>query len=86
MFKIQGSAGALRSCHVMKVLGRILDRRKRKRVEMEIGEEQQGFRKGRGKTDGMFILRQLVGKRLRCKVRWHWDLWIWRRLTTLSRE
>ena len=40
--------------HVMKVLERILDRRTRKWVEMEIGEEQQGFREGRGMTDGMF--------------------------------
>ena len=48
----------------MKVLERILDGRIRKRVEMEIGEEQQGFRKGRGMTDGMFALRQLVEKRL----------------------
>ena len=31
---------------------------------MEIGEEQQWFRKGRGMTDGMFMLRQLVEKRL----------------------
>ena len=31
---------------------------------MEIGEEQQGFRKGRGMMDGMFTLRQLVQKRL----------------------
>ena len=27
-------------------------------------EEQQGFRKGRGKTDGMVVLRQLLDKRL----------------------
>ena len=46
--------------HVKKVLERILDGRIRKSVEMEIGEEQQGFRKGRGTTDGMFTLRQLV--------------------------
>ena len=26
----------------------------RKRVEQEFGEEQQGFRKGKGTTDGMF--------------------------------
>ena len=42
--------------HVMKVLERILDRRIRKSVEMEIGEEQQGFTKGRGMTDGMSTL------------------------------
>ena len=35
----------------------------RKRVEIEIGEEQQSFRKGTGMTDGMFVLRQLVEKR-----------------------
>jgi len=33
------------------------------RVEIEIKEEQQGFRKGRG-TDGLFALRQLVEKEL----------------------
>ena len=31
---------------------------------MEFGEEQQGFRNGRGRPDGMFLLRQLVEKRL----------------------
>uniref|UniRef100_A0A8C4QF08 Reverse transcriptase domain-containing protein n=1 Tax=Eptatretus burgeri TaxID=7764 RepID=A0A8C4QF08_EPTBU len=48
----------------MKLLERILDGRIKKSVEMEIGEEQQGFRNGRGTTDGMFPLRQLVEKRL----------------------
>ena len=38
--------------------------RLRERVEPELGEEQLGFRKGRGTTDGMFSLRQLVEKRL----------------------
>jgi len=42
--------------YVMKVLERILDWSIRKRVEMEIREEQQGFRKGRGMTDGMLTL------------------------------
>ena len=36
----------------------------RERVEPEFGEEQLGFRKGRGTTDGIFSLRQLVEKRL----------------------
>ena len=36
----------------------------RKKVEQELGEEQQGLRKGRGTTDGMFALRQMVQKRL----------------------
>ena len=48
----------------MKLLERILDKRLRERVEPELGEEQLGFRKGRGTTDGMFSLRQLVEKRL----------------------
>ena len=39
----------------------------RERVEPELGEEQLGFRKGRGTTDGMFSLRQLVEKRLEKK-------------------
>ena len=46
------------------MLERILDRRTRKRVEMEIGQEQQGVREGRGTMDGMFVLRQPVEKRL----------------------
>ena len=48
----------------MKLLERILDKRLRERVEQELGEEQLGFRRGRGTTDGMFSLRQLVEKRL----------------------
>ena len=43
--------------HIMKLLERILDKRLRERVEHELGEEQQGFRKGRGTTAGMFSLR-----------------------------
>ena len=50
--------------HVMKVLEMILDGKIMKSVEMEIGEEQQWFNKGRGMTDGKFTLNQLVEKRL----------------------
>ena len=42
----------------------MLDGRIRKKIECEIGEEQQGFRKGRGTTDGLFTLRQFVEKKL----------------------
>ena len=34
------------------------------RQEGDFGEEQQGFRKGRGTADGMYVLRQMVEKRL----------------------
>ena len=50
--------------HIMKLLERILDKRLRERVEQELGEEQLGFRRGLGTTDGMFSLRQQVEKRL----------------------
>ena len=46
--------------HVMKVLERILDGRMRKRVEMEIGEEQQGF-ESFGGDDGWTIHAETAG-------------------------
>ena len=49
---------------VLKLLERVLDGRIRKKIECEIGEEQQGFRKGRGTTDGFFTPRQFVEKKL----------------------
>ena len=49
---------------VLKLLERVLDARIRRRVECDFGEEQQGFRKGRGRADGMYVLRQMVEKRL----------------------
>ena len=49
---------------IMKLQERILDKRLREKVEHKLGEEQLGFRKGRGTTDGMFSLRQLVEKRV----------------------
>ena len=55
--------------HIMKLRTRFLDGRIRKRVEQELGEGQQGFRKGSGTTDGMFALRQLVEKMLEMQGR-----------------
>ena len=49
---------------VLKVLKRILDGRIWRIVECEIGEEQQGFRRGRSMADGMFTLIQQVEKKL----------------------
>ena len=44
----------------MNILKMILNKRVRERVEPELGDEQLGFRKGRGITDGMLSQRQLV--------------------------
>ena len=49
---------------VLKLLERVLDARIRSRVECDFGEEQQGFMKGRGTADGMYVLRQMAEKRL----------------------
>ena len=49
---------------VLKLLERVLYAMIRRRVEYEFAEEQQGFRKGRGTADGMYVLRQMVEKRL----------------------
>ena len=46
------------------LLERVLDARIRRRVEGDFEDEQQGFRKGRGTSDGMYVLRQMVEKRL----------------------
>ena len=48
-------------------LERILDKRIRTMVEEQIEEEQQGFRRGKGTSDGLFSLRQLVEKKLEVK-------------------
>ena len=46
----------------------MLDWRIRNGVEQELGEEQQGFRKGGGTTDGMFALH-MIEKRLEMQGR-----------------
>ena len=60
---------------VLKLLERVLDARIRRRVECDFGEEQQGFRKGRGTADGMYVLRQMVEKRL--EVQQYRAVWLW---------
>ena len=49
---------------ILKMLEMVLDARNRIRVECDFGEEHQGFRKGRGTADGIYVLRQMVEKRL----------------------
>ena len=49
---------------VLRLLDRVLDAMIRRIVEGDFGEEQQEFRKGRGTADGMYVLRQIVEKRL----------------------
>ena len=49
---------------VLKLLERVLDARIRRRVEGDFGEEQQGFMKRRRTADGMYVMRQMVEKRL----------------------
>ena len=46
--------------HTLKILERIIDGRLRE--EVEIGREQLGFVRGRGATDGIFCLRQVMEK------------------------
>ena len=47
---------------VGKVVARVLQERLQKIAEDELPESQYGFRKGRGCTDMIFIIRQLVEK------------------------
>ena len=56
--------GIIMLSQVLKLLERVLDARIRRRVEGDFGEEQQGSRKGRGTADGMYVLIQMVEKRL----------------------
>ena len=59
----ESTGGITLLSHVLKLLERVIDARIRRRVEGDFGEEQQGFRKGRGTADGMYFLRQMVEKR-----------------------
>ena len=68
---------------VLKLLERVLDAMIRRRVEGDLGEEEQGFRKGRRTADGMYVLRQVVEKRLAVQGSiWLWGSLTWRKLLT----
>ena len=47
----------------LKFMKMMSDARVRHIVESKIGENQLGFRKGRGTDDGLFAIRQLIEKR-----------------------
>ncbi|CAB4025843.1 Hypothetical predicted protein [Paramuricea clavata] len=49
---------------MMKCFHKILDSRMRVFVEPYLGEDQFGFRKGRGAIDAMFIVRQMMERKL----------------------
>ena len=68
---------------VLKLLERVLDAMIRRRVKGDFGEEQQGFRKGRGTADGMYVLRQMVERRdWRYRAVWLWGSSTGRKLLT----
>lgn len=48
--------------HIAKLYERMIECRLREIVEQSLGEEQHGYRKGRGTTDLIFSLRQVVEK------------------------
>ena len=54
---------------VLKLFEKVLAAMIRGRVECDFEEEQQRFEKGRGTTDGMHVLRQIVEKRLEVQGR-----------------
>ena len=47
----------------LKLMERILDASVRHILESKFGENQLGFRKGRGTDDGLFAIRQIIEKR-----------------------
>ena len=64
MCMTQESSGITLLSQLLKPLNRGLDAGTRRRVEVDFGEEQRGFRKGRGTANGMYVLRQMSEKSL----------------------
>lgn len=48
--------------HIAKVYERILEKRLREAIEMQLGEEQYGYRRGRSTSDMLFALRIVLEK------------------------
>lgn len=57
---------------MMKCFERILDRRIRDIMELQLGEEQFGFRSGKGTTDAIFIVRQRIERKLEFGQESYW--------------
>ena len=62
-----------------KLFGRVLIKRVRAETECTIGEEQCGFRQGRGCMDQVFAVRQVCEKYLAMGKMYSGRLWIWKR-------
>ena len=62
-----------------KVYGRVLINRIRDKTENVIAEVQGGFRRGRGCTDQIFIVRQICEKYLERVRTCILHFWIWRK-------
>ena len=69
---------------VGKLYGRVLIKRVKAETECEIGEEQCGFRQGRGCLNHVFAVRQVCEKYLANGKDVFWALWIWKRPMILS--
>ena len=64
---------------VGKVYDRILINRIRDKTENVVAEVQSGFRRGRGCTDQIFVVRQICEKYLRKGKDVYLHFWIWRK-------
>ncbi|XKL68323.1 hypothetical protein PGB90_003814 [Kerria lacca] len=54
--------------HASKILTRIVHRRIQGRMEERVGEDQFGFRKGRGTREAILCLRLLLEKRMKKRL------------------
>ena len=69
---------------VGKLFGRVLIKRVRAGTECAIGEEQSGFRQGKGCVDQVFAVRQVCESISQILKMYFGRLWIWKRPIILS--